>query len=81
VESAYKAIVPVASMPIRFPWIVVVFAQLKHTPPIAIPVAVELMTLPAPAALPPIVTPIPSSISIPTVSEPIAAVPAALVPK
>jgi hypothetical protein len=79
-ESAYKAIVPVASMPIRFPWTVVVFAQLKHTPPIAMPVAVELMTLPAPIALPPIVNGVPSSASIPVAAEPIAATPAALVP-
>ena len=57
-----------------------VFAQLKHTPPIAIPFPVALMTLPAPDALPPIVTPVPCSTSIPVVNEPIAAVPAAFVP-
>jgi hypothetical protein len=67
-------------VPIRFPWTVVLLAQLKHTPPIVMPLPVALMTLPAPDALPPIVNGVPSSASIPVANEPIAAVPAALVP-
>jgi len=77
---ALKATLPVASVPIRFPWTVVLAAALNCTPPIAMPLPVALMTLPAPAALPPIVAPVPNSTSIPTVSDPIAAIPAALVP-
>jgi hypothetical protein len=67
-------------MPIKLPSTVVLIAALNWTPPMVTPVSAALITLPAPDAVPPIVTPFPISMSIPVVAEPIAAVPEALVP-